>query len=115
MEINTKMHYKQGKVYYELLEDVRLKGITIPKGFKSDGHSVPWIFRWLVSNHNLPIQAAFYHDYAYIHNPSKETRREVDENYYALMRNSFRCTWYHSLAAWLGVRLASWYWWNKYN
>lgn len=111
--MSIKSYFSNKKNIYEVMEAFKINGITIPIGFKSDGHSVPWVFRWLVSNHNLPIEAAIYHDYMYIYNPTGESRSVVDKLYHTVMRNTYNVTWYHSGIAWVGVRLASWYWWNK--
>lgn len=114
-QLPVNIHYINKRTIYEVTEDIYIRGIKIPKGFLSDGHSVPWIVRWLVSNHSLPIIAAIYHDYAYIYNPRKNTRKEVDDNYHSIMRKDYRATWYESGIAWLGVRMGSWYYWNKYR
>lgn len=111
--INCTVEFRDKKTVYVLQEDTVINGMLIPKGFPSDGHSVPWFLRWIVSNHSLPIAAAFYHDYGYIVNPLKQTRKEVDREYHKIMRKHYKVFWYVAGSAFTGVRLGSWPWWSK--
>jgi len=58
---------------------------TVPKGFKSDGASIPRIF-WSLSTtpyHPTVIRAAFFHDYFYQKQPI--SRRLADQIFYVLL------------------------------
>lgn len=114
-EVNVKILYRNKRVAYQLNEPLTIRSMTIPEGFISDGHSVPWFLRWIVSNHSLPLDAAFYHDYGYMENPLKLSRAKVDKEYRNILRIDFKAPWYLAYAAWIGVRLGSWFWWNKSN
>ena len=50
--------------YWTLLEDYNgLCGIVVPKGFITDGASIPFGFRWLFSSTGRYFGAAIVHDY----------------------------------------------------
>ena len=58
------------------MQDMRLLGITVPAGFKTDGASVPRLLWWLFPPTGRYMAAAIVHDYLLqAHYPA---RREAD-------------------------------------
>jgi len=55
---------------------------TIPKGFISDGVSVPWIFRWFIHKRGSLLFAAIFHDWAY--QTSYKTKAYADNSFYKI-------------------------------
>ena len=100
---------KQGNVY-TLLEDfsVEWKGKTlvIPKGFKSDGASVPRFFWRSVfpPGDTRALRAAFAHDYIYRNHPWKWSKADADNMFYDLLRAE-GIPYFKAQKAYWGVRL----------
>lgn len=66
------------------MEDTELFGVVVPKGFKTDGSSVPnfWLFRAFMSPYTESLFAGIVHDYQLTidgHDPAK--RKQVDLNF----------------------------------
>ena len=51
--------------------------IRVPKGFRTDLASVPWVFRWLFPKHGKYTRAAVLHDYLY--SISYKKRKKCDK------------------------------------
>ena len=62
--------------------------VIIAKGYRFDGHSVPWPVRWLLPKYNeRDIIAALLHDYLVDTAPwHRYNRRFIDKEYTTLMR-----------------------------
>jgi len=82
---------------------------VVPKGFITDGASLPWILtavwdRW----EPRTIQAAILHDYGYSYH-TYGSKAEVDRRFYdGLVADG----WDHALTYYRGVRWFGWYAWN---
>ena len=50
---------------WKVLEENTVKGIMVPKGFITDGASIPVGFRWLFPHGGPKFPAAVVHDYCY--------------------------------------------------
>lgn len=94
----------------------RGKVLYVPKGFKSDGASVPRLF-WRVvfpPLDNKSLKAAIFHDYIYRTDLGDWKRKEADRMfYYSLLWNGVPFT--NATLAYLGVRLFGWASWRKKN
>jgi hypothetical protein len=53
-----------GKYQVELLEDFTRYGITVPKGYRFDGASIPRIF-WSIFHPFMYLKSSVIHDYLY--------------------------------------------------
>lgn len=80
--VNVKIH--RGADIYEL---------TIPKGFLTDGASIPKVFQWLFHKVDETINAAIIHDYLCEHHVVKLNgkeiklpRRQIDKIFYEILK-----------------------------
>jgi hypothetical protein len=82
------------------------KSITVPKGFESDGASVPRFLWWLISPNidKRTLAAAILHDYLYRIQPEGWTRKQADAVFYGICRSD-GLQLDQSILAWLGLRL----------
>lgn len=82
------------------------KSITVPKGFESDGASVPCFLWGLISPavHPQTIAAAILHDYMYRNHPEGWTRYQADAIFYAISRTD-GLPMFSAVVAWVGLRL----------
>ena len=63
--------------------DVTVFGVDIPKGFITDGASVPILFRWYMSPYGKGLWAALAHDYKHIqYNIGSKERDQADKEFY---------------------------------
>lgn len=88
--------------------------LYVPKGFMSDGASVPRIFWGLVfpADDLRALRAAFAHDYIYRHHPAGWTRAEADRLFYDIMvRDGVPV--FKAWIAYQAVRLCGWYAWQS--
>lgn len=92
--------------FFMKLEDGH--SVLIPKGFRFDGHSVPWFLRWLFPKyHKDDLTAALVHDYlgetVAFHRFDRKWR---DEQYTYVMNlyatNEFRKKWMPFGVKWWG-------------
>lgn len=78
---------------FRLLNDEKVFGYTIPKGFTTDFASVPKMFWFLIPPMGKHNRAALLHDYLCWSN--KKTRKETDRIFYTVLRehgvSTFRC------------------------
>ncbi len=82
------------------------KSFLIPKGFESDGASVPRFFWRIVCPPVDPhaVRASVAHDYIYRAQPPGWTRREADKMFWCFLIEDGLPPWRTKLAYW-GVRL----------
>lgn len=91
---------------YRILEDTPIFGVVIPKGFETDGASVPKPFWWVISPFAEGFRAAIVHDFRYRLDASM-TRKEADtEFYYNLDKDDVHCI--SRLLVYWAVRLFGW-------
>jgi hypothetical protein len=93
--------------------------ITVPKGFVSDGASIPLVYRG-----ELPAwgaghsEAAIVHDYLYsdksegVENLKSIDRGKADKIFYAIMKHR-RCHWWKARMMYTAVRLFGFTRWRK--
>lgn len=88
---------------WQLIENCELFGVKIPKGFKTDGASVPKFLWWFIHPAGLAFEAAVLHDYRHIEKP-RMPRKDIDREFFLNLRQSgigrFRAT-----IAWISIRL----------
>ncbi len=90
---------------------------TVPKGFVSDGASVPWLLWFLISPTGALFAAAILHDFLY----SEEAKRRYGINISrakadALFKEAAEADGaggFKSNAAWAGVRVGGWAYWKE--
>lgn len=81
--------------------------VYIPRGFESDGASVPRLFWRLVFPTIDPqaLRAALAHDYIYRTKPDGWTKEEADEMFYDLLIEDGVAKW----RAWLAYKGVDWF------
>lgn len=91
------------------------KTFTIPRGFKSDGASVPRLFWRVVFPPSDPtaLRAAFAHDYIYREQPEGWTRAEADKMFFDLMVAD-GVSRFRAGLAYIAVRLCGGVVWRKH-
>ena len=67
---------------WQLLENFSYNHITVPKGFKTDGASVPRVFWRFFSPAGALFEAAIIHDHLYV--TGKGTKHEADTLFYQM-------------------------------
>ena len=87
---------------YELLEDVCVAGLVVPKGFMFDGASVPRFARPFFDRLGRNALAALVHDYMYA--TGCRPRREADRILYDLLVEQ-RVSVCKAWIVWMAVRL----------
>ena len=90
------------------------KSFVIPRGFESDGASVPRFFWRLVCpplDHHA-VRAGVAHDYIYRVQPVGWSRKEADKMFYCFLIEDGLPPLRAKLA-YLGVRLFGWLAWNE--
>lgn len=94
-----------GKVF-TLLEEIKHEEITVPKGYSSDGASVPR-FLWgtvFPPGDNMALKPAFLHDYVYENHPDGWDRKKADRMFLdELIKAGIPKT--RAYIAYIGVRL----------
>lgn len=102
------------RTFLQLNENIRTcyrtpsgtRTIEIPRGFESDGASVPRLFWGLISPavHAGTIRAALCHDWLYGGHANDWTRREADALFRDFCREDGLAFW-RAWLAWLALRL----------
>lgn len=85
---------------------------AVPKGFASDGGSVPGILQSSVSVLGPAFEAYIIHDYLYWQ--GKYTRKECDLIFLAAL-NASETGWWQKKKIYAGVRLGGWVAWNTHR
>jgi hypothetical protein len=72
-----------------VLKQVFYKNITVPRGFVSDGASIPKIFWSIIGSPfvGLYLRASIIHDYLYSHQNYDYTRSQADKIFLEIMLN----------------------------
>ena len=61
--------------------------LKIHEGYRFDGHSVPWLFRWIFPQYDTDIFAALVHDFLIDTAPwHRYDRKFIDQEYTRLMK-----------------------------
>ena len=91
-----------------VMEDTELFGVMIPKGFETDGATVPRLFWFILSPFTLGLYAAICHDFQ-LSNGDKyiaKRRKEIDKQFkYNLIDSGVNPI--RAYASWIGVRIWS--------
>lgn len=90
------------------------KSFTIPRGFESDGASVPRFFWRIICpplDHRA-VRAGVAHDYIYRVQPEGWSRKEADKMFLCFLIEDGLPPFRAKLAYW-GVRLGGWRAWNE--
>jgi hypothetical protein len=91
-----------GRGEFRMNEDAVLFGQRVPKGFITDGISIPLWLAWFLNPTGRGFAAAVVHDWRYtVHDL---TRPQADAELWRNMR-ALGCGRFHAGAAWLAVRL----------
>ena len=92
----------------------RGKTLKVPKGFTSDGASVPRLLWASVSPtiHPYTIAAAIMHDYIYRTHPEGWSRWDADLAF-AEIAHADGLSKFKTLKAWIGLRLFGWIAWKQ--
>lgn len=92
---------------WETMTDLELFGHHIPKGFKTDGLSIPWWARWLVDPVGKGLAAGLVHDHQLSANGMYVNERKSADK---LIYRNLRDCGFSRLRAWLcyaGTRVGS--------
>ena len=102
----------KGSRTYELLEPMCHDRGVVPRGFITDGASVPRILWPLFPHDGASFASALIHDWDYQH--SQSTRKNVD---LAFLDNMKECglAWIHRRLIFRGVRLGGRRTWRKHR
>lgn len=93
-------------ITFQVVSDVEVFGEVIPKGFITDGASVPKLFRPIISNFTKGFEAALVHDYQIHKNNTQKGRLLADIQFF----HNLKYCGFSNLRAficYLGVRLGS--------
>lgn len=92
------------------------KLLKVPRGFRSDGASVPRFLWATVSPQIDPrtLAGAIGHDYIYRNHPEGWTRKDADDFFYDVIRED-GLSWWASQKAYWGVRLFGGSAWEAHN
>ena len=104
----------RGNTVVVLLEAVAVGGVSVPKGFVSDGASLPRS-AWRVIGHPFScryLAEAVCHDWLY--HTGKLGRAEADKWFYNAIRGKKRF-WLRSKLVYIAVRLFGHVAWNKHR
>ena len=98
---------------FTLVTPIYYDDIIVPKGFESDGASVPRLFWGVVfpRDDRRALYGAIVHDYIYRTHPDGWTRAEADEAFRYLLREG-GVSYIRTIRAYLGVRLFGQSSWN---
>lgn len=106
MELHRPLVRKVGIRQWQLMEDYHSPaGVVVPKGFITDGATIPkplWAF---MRPEGYLFEAAILHDYLY--QDRKEIRVEADYHLYSVAV-MYGCPKWKARAAYLAVRLFGW-------
>jgi len=107
---------ESGKLYL-LAKDFTAHGITVPKGFRYDGASVPKI-AWLVGlgRDGVHRAASLIHDWLYVNDGEIDegsyTRKQADDLFRDMLKEYGVKSW-HVFVAYRATRLFGWFWWSE--
>lgn len=102
------LHKCFGTRRFELVEDWQFFVYRVPKGFITDGASVPRILYWLFEPTGILFLPAIVHDWLYY---KKEIPRAVADKIFrenVIQQGNIVAGW----IAWLGVRMFGWISWH---
>ncbi|MBR1951470.1 MAG: DUF1353 domain-containing protein [Lentisphaeria bacterium] len=110
MKVEIHKEDEMGNVFtLEERLQVRWNGrrLRVPKGFRSDGASVPRIFWRLVfpSSDTKALRAAFCHDFIYRTHPAGWTKEEADQMFYDILVRDGVPRW----RAWIAYQGVKWF------
>jgi len=88
--------------------------IVVPKGFVTDGASIPKIFHNIIGPYGSYFPAALIHDYLYSSLNEQFTREESDELFLEGME-SLGVSWITRKTIYRSVRLFGWQFYRGYN
>jgi hypothetical protein len=63
------------------LKAFRVGDLTVPRGFISDGESVPWFARWLFPRASRALPASIAHDYRMVTAGTIEERKQAHKKF----------------------------------
>lgn len=92
---------------WAVIQDWQTPYGVVPKGFWSDGVSVPYVFRWYIHRHGVLFKAAVLHDYLYKN--AIKTKSYADNAFYYSARH-YKVNRFKAYFAYLAVR-----WFGKGN
>lgn len=72
--------------HWIIMEDVELFGVTVHKGFATDGASVPKVAWWFMHPSGMAFEAAIVHDYRISHEGKQG--KEIHVEFYRNLRSS---------------------------
>lgn len=104
---------KIGRDEWELLEDFHVMGYVVPKGFITDGASVPRIFWWFARPSGEIFEAAILHDYLYSGKDCLSGNRSQADNMFLSTMGMYNVETIKSHLIFLAVRMFGWYRWDK--
>ena len=81
---NPRLEYHYRKNVWQLLECYTIEGVSIPRGFESDGATVPRFLWWFVPPTGRHLPAVLVHDYLYQH--AIGTKDAADKTFYRALR-----------------------------
>ena len=104
-----------------LIEYGQLK-IEVPRGFISDGNSVPWFFRRIIPTYGRNTLAGIVHDWLYaepfIYGLAGQTIK-IDRKFADRVRLDIcvKCSvpWYQRILSYLGLRIGGWFSWRRHR
>lgn len=111
-QYNSDIWFTTDEFTFYVGEIVNRRSVTIPKGFLTDGASVPSMFWGIFPPWGIYGQAAIVHDYLCVTNeltdnndkPLKVTIEEIDSIFYSAMKAAGTPIWKRSLI-YAGVKL----------
>lgn len=105
----------RGAARYCVEKDWTYGRFTVPKGFHTDGASIPRIFWTFIGGPNRAsfMEAAVLHDYLYMQESGDlVSRKEADDIFYGLLKKN-KVHSFRSWLMWLAVRAAGGLYWKK--
>lgn len=108
----------RGKALYCVERDWTYGRFTVPKGFHTDGASIPRIFWTLIGGPNRAcfMEASVLHDWLYVKRSTPlgptVSQKEADDIFYGLLKKN-KVHPFRSWLMWLAVRSAGWLYWKK--
>lgn len=107
----------RGEAIYCLDRDWTYGRFTVPKGFHTDGASIPRIFWTFIGGPSRAafMEAAVLHDWLYVKDSTtlqNISRKEADDIFYGLLKKN-KVHPFRSWLMWLAVRSAGWLFWKN--
>jgi len=109
-ELIIKPYHGNKKFKVELVKPFNYREIIVPKGFKSDGASVPWFFIRAFRRFDHYLECTCIHDFCYF--KGLYSRRQADNLFLECMEDYNISKWKRALM-WKAVRWFGWKPWNK--